>query len=50
MTRSSARALVQNFRDYEAPLTVKLRLALANSWRKLRTRSNCCGHHGEPGC
>ena len=41
---------MQNFRHYDAPFPVKLRLALSNSWRKVRTRSNCCGHHGQPGC
>ena len=25
-------------------------LALANTWKKVRTRSSCCGNHGQPGC
>ena len=50
MTRPNGRDFVRNFRDYDGPLGVKLRLAAANTWRKLRTRSNCCGHHGQPGC
>jgi len=24
--------------------------SLANSWRKVRTRSDCCGSYGQPGC
>ncbi len=48
--RPSARALISNWRDYDAPRTTKLRLALRNNWTKLRTRSNCCGNHGQPGC
>ena len=35
---------------YAAPFPTKVRLALANSWRKVRTRSDCCGNYGEPGC
>jgi hypothetical protein len=41
---------LRNFRDYDAPLGVKLRLLMANNWRKVSTASGCCGHHGEPGC
>jgi hypothetical protein len=46
----SFRALIANFREYDAPLGTKLRLAARNTWIKLRQRSNCCGHPGEPGC
>ena len=42
--------LIANFRDYEAPLPTKIRLALRNTAIKLRNRSDCCGHPGEPGC
>jgi hypothetical protein len=28
----------------------KLKLFLRNNWTKARTRSDCCGNHGEPGC
>ncbi len=28
----------------------KLRLFIRNNWIKVRTRSACCGHYGEPGC
>ncbi len=48
--RSSFGALVANWRDYDAPVHTKLRLALRNNWTKIRTRSDCCGNLGEPGC
>jgi hypothetical protein len=41
---------VRNWREYDAPFGVKLRMALRNSWTKLRRRANCCGRDGEPGC
>ena len=50
MARSSGKAFFANFSTYDGPVPAKVRLALANSWRKVRTRSDCCGNHGEPGC
>ncbi|HLH25815.1 MAG TPA: hypothetical protein VK066_25130 [Chloroflexota bacterium] len=50
MSSPSLRALIANFHDYDAPLSTKLRLALRNTAIKLRQRSSCCGHPGEPGC
>ncbi len=32
------------------PWRHKLHLILRNNWIKIRTRSDCCGNHGEPGC
>jgi hypothetical protein len=32
------------------PLRRKLYLVVRNNWIKLRTRSGCCGNHGQPGC
>jgi hypothetical protein len=32
------------------PLGRKLRLLVHNNWIKIRTRSDCCGNYGEPGC
>lgn len=32
------------------PLKHKLHLLFRNNWIKIRTRSSCCGNHGEPGC
>jgi hypothetical protein len=50
MARSSGNTFLANFSTYDAPFPTKVRLALANSWRKLRTRSDCCGNYGQPGC
>jgi hypothetical protein len=49
-SKPSARALVANWREYEGPFHEKLRLAVRNNWTKIRTRSDCCGNYGEPGC
>ena len=40
---------IENFRS-PMPLPEKLRLFLRNNWIKLKTGSDCCGNHGEPGC
>ena len=50
MARSSGKAFFANFNTYDGPFPAKVRLALANSWRKVRTRSGCCGNYGQPGC
>jgi hypothetical protein len=50
MEQSGGNASFANLRTYDAPLPSKVRLALANSWRKVRTRSDCCGNCGQPGC
>jgi hypothetical protein len=50
MARSSGKAFLTNFSTYEGSFPTKTRLALANSWKKFRTRSGCCGNYGEPGC
>ncbi|MYB42249.1 MAG: hypothetical protein F4X76_08720 [Chloroflexi bacterium] len=44
------RTTYRNFRDYDAPLSVKWRLVWRNNWIKARTFSLCCGNLGEPGC
>ena len=48
--RPSLRALVSNFRTYDAPVAEKVRMAVQNNLKKMRTRSNCCGNLGQPGC
>jgi hypothetical protein len=48
--RPSLRASFANWRSYEAPFLTKLRMAARNNWTKVRTRRNCCGNNGEPGC
>jgi hypothetical protein len=50
MAGSGGNAFFANFSTYDAPFPTKVRLALANSWRKIRTPSGCCGNHGQPGC
>jgi hypothetical protein len=48
--RPSIRALFNNFRTYDAPFHEKLALAFRNTLIKIQTRSDCCGHPGQPGC
>jgi hypothetical protein len=48
--RPSFRAIFSNWKTYDAPLHAKARLASRNWWIRAKTRSNCCGNDGEPGC
>ncbi|MEX2228202.1 MAG: hypothetical protein WEB13_01055 [Dehalococcoidia bacterium] len=48
--RPSFRAIFSNWNDYDASFAAKLRLALRNSWLRVRLRQNCCGNDGQPGC
>lgn len=48
--RPSFGAVLTNWREYDAPFLAKLRMAASNNWRKLRTRRDCCGNDGQPGC
>jgi hypothetical protein len=50
MARPSLRAFTANFRTYDASFSEKLRLSWANNVKKLKTHSDCCGNHGQPGC
>lgn len=50
MPRPSLRDAFNNFHTYDAPLGERLRLLVRNNLTKVRTRSNCCGNHGQPGC
>jgi hypothetical protein len=50
MARVNRSAFFTNFATFDASFSTKVRLALANNWRKIRTRSRCCGHDGQPGC
>jgi hypothetical protein len=43
------RAIFTNLRA-PMPLSRKVQRLVANNWTKIRTRSRCCGHPGEPGC
>jgi hypothetical protein len=48
--RPSPRQALRNFRDYDAGFFTKMRMSLGNTWIKIRTRKDCCGNHGQPGC
>ena len=50
MDKPSFRVTLANFKDYDAPFATKVKMAAANNLKKLRTKSNCCGNHGQPGC
>jgi len=50
MPRPNPRDFFANFKDYDAPFATKVRMAVANNWKKVATGSNCCGNHGQPGC
>jgi hypothetical protein len=50
MSEQGPRISWENFRTYDAPLATKLRMVVANNLKKARTRSSCCGNHGQPGC
>ena len=45
----SLRAVFSNL-GAQMPLGSKVQRIFANNWTKIRTRSNCCGNYGEPGC
>jgi hypothetical protein len=47
--RGSVSESVDNLRQ-PMPLGRKMKLMVRNNWRKVRTRSDCCGNYGEPGC
>jgi len=50
MAPSGGNVFFTNLRSYDAPFPAKVRLVLANTLKKARTRSSCCGNHGQPGC
>ncbi|UCH87014.1 MAG: hypothetical protein JSU97_01010 [Dehalococcoidia bacterium] len=45
----SLKAMLSNLKA-PMPLGRKVRRLVANNWTKIRSRSSCCGHPGEPGC
>jgi hypothetical protein len=49
LTMPDLRAIFTNLKA-PMPLRHKMLRILVNNWTKLRTRSACCGHLGEPGC
>ena len=46
--RPSGRDVWANLRSASA--LAALRGLASNTWIKLRTRSDCCGNYGDPGC
>src|SRR5437763_859559 len=48
--RDELRDSWRNFREYDAPFTKKVGMVFSNNWKKVRTRQNCCGNLGQPGC
>jgi hypothetical protein len=48
--RPSLRDSMTNWRESSLPFLSKLRLTARNNFIKLRTRRNCCGNYGQPGC
>ena len=48
--KPSFEALRANWKTYDAPFTIKVRLALSNNLIKIRKRQDCCGNYGQPGC
>ena len=44
------RQSIRNFREYDAPFLTKMRMVVGNNMTKLRTRKDCCGNFGQPGC
>jgi hypothetical protein len=50
MAQSNGNPFFANFHSYDASFPTKIRVALANTLKKARTRSSCCGNYGEPGC
>lgn len=50
MSKPSLRDAFNNFWSYDAPLGARVKMLVRNNMTKVRTRSNCCGNHGQPGC
>jgi hypothetical protein len=46
----SFRVSMKNFWSSKLPMAERIRVALRNNAIKARTRQECCGNHGEPGC
>jgi hypothetical protein len=42
--------LFSNWSTYDAPFATKLRMAVSNTYLKVRNRQACCGNAGQPGC
>ena len=49
-SKPSLGAVFANWSTYDAPFGTKLRMVVSNNMTKLRTKKDCCGNHGQPGC
>jgi hypothetical protein len=49
-SRPSLGAAFTNWKTYDAPFGTKLQMLLKNNLTKVRTRQQCCGQPGQPGC
>jgi hypothetical protein len=50
MNGPSFRTSLKNFWRSDMPFAQRCRVAIRNNLIKARTRQDCCGNHGEPGC
>jgi hypothetical protein len=48
--RPSPKAFLSNWSTYDASFAAKLRMAVSNTFVKLRHHQACCGNDGQPGC
>ncbi len=48
--RPSLSDALTNWRESSLPFFSRMGKTMRNNWTKLRTRQNCCGNYGEPGC
>jgi hypothetical protein len=48
--KPSPGAFLSNWTTYNARFAVKLRMAVSNTFIKVRRRQACCGNNGQPGC
>ena len=49
-SRQSFRSYFTNWQRDDLTLVEKMRMQIKNSWLRVKSRSNCCGNDGEPGC
>ncbi len=50
LAREHGRNFFTNWRDFDGPFATKIGLTVRNRVRATFSRSQCCGHPGQPGC
>ena len=50
LARTHVAAFFTNWREYDGPFAEKVALTFRNRLRASFSRSQCCGHPGQPGC